>query len=610
MRAPTATIASLLFLGAAPSRLVGGEEAPRLADVPARIERSLALIQSSEATWRERRSCISCHHQLLGAVTLAVARERGFSVNEARLPSHLESLRFPRIDFHLVGDGGINAQISNSYLLLALAALRQAPDSMTDGVVHLIAQKQHASGSWRSESYRPPMEASEFTATALSLRGLQNYAPPHRVEMERRVERAAAWLENNEPFTTEEHVMRLFGLAWADRDLTTATKRLLDLQREDGGWAQLPTRASDAYATGQALVALNQAGAIAWTEPALERGIQWLVSHGEEDGSWHVATRRKRSGLPHFESGFPHGKDQFLSCAATCWASLALMLSERPGRSIELMGPPLRDTGRGPPQEPALLSPLFQVVVSGRKEELEALLEGGADVNETSEAGATPLMVAVAEPAKVRLLLQHGARVSAKAKNLATALSLAAAEGNEESFGLLLEASTPVDPLRLGEALFDAVQEGNTTTIQKLLDRGADPNLAGPEGIAALHLACFLGDAEVVRLLAKRGADVDAVLEMFDDETALITAAGDGKTEIVAALLAAGADLEARDDKGRTALHWAAVIDPGHPHVIEQLLEAMVDVSPPDDAGETPLQLARLHGNHAAVRLLEEAGAE
>jgi hypothetical protein len=34
---------------------------------------------------------------------------------------------------------------------------------------------------------------------------------------------------------------------------------------------------------------------------------------------------------PHFESGFPHGRDQFISAAGSNWATMALALAVRPG---------------------------------------------------------------------------------------------------------------------------------------------------------------------------------------------------------------------------------------------------------------------------------------
>jgi len=52
----------------------------------------------------------------------------------------------------------------------------------------------------------------------------------------------------------------------------------------------------------------------------------YLIDTQLEDGSWHVATRAKPFQI-YFESGFPHDEDQFISIAASGWATLALTLT-------------------------------------------------------------------------------------------------------------------------------------------------------------------------------------------------------------------------------------------------------------------------------------------
>jgi len=48
-----------------------------------------------------------------------------------------------------------------------------------------------------------------------------------------------------------------------------------------------------------------------------------LLSTQLEDGSWHVGTRTIPL-QPYFDSEFPHERDQFVSAAATNWATMAL----------------------------------------------------------------------------------------------------------------------------------------------------------------------------------------------------------------------------------------------------------------------------------------------
>jgi hypothetical protein len=80
---------------------------------------------------------------------------------------------------------------------------------------------------------------------------------------------------------------------------------------------------SDAYATGQALFALNVAGKLSVADAAFQRGIDYLLRTQAADGSWHVKSRSIWL-QPYFESGFPYGQDQFISTAGTAWAAMAL----------------------------------------------------------------------------------------------------------------------------------------------------------------------------------------------------------------------------------------------------------------------------------------------
>jgi N-acyl-D-amino-acid deacylase len=105
-------------------------------------------------------------------------------------------------------------------------------------------------------------------------------------------------------------------------------KTLLAEQRPDGGWAQLATLETDAYATGQALVALQTAGH-AVTSSEYQRGVAFLMRTQFPDGSWLVRSRTFAVQPPR-DSGFPHGKHQWISAAGTSWATMALSLALEP----------------------------------------------------------------------------------------------------------------------------------------------------------------------------------------------------------------------------------------------------------------------------------------
>jgi prenyltransferase/squalene oxidase-like repeat protein len=294
------------------------------------VERSVPLLQGVGPKFIEYSGCISCHHNSLPAMAVALARERGVKVDD-RIAQENTAATYRKVEQVrerlLFGTGAPGNATTTGYTLMGLAADKQPADKNTDAMIHYLLGKQSKDGRWKPVSYRPPMEFSDFTTTAVTLRALRLYAPKGRgEEVARRADQAREWLAAATPSTNEERAFQLLGLRWANAkqsDLHKAVKGLLAAQREDGGWAQLPTLESDAYATGQSLVALHQAGDLSVDDPAYRRGVKFLLKTQLQDGSWLIRTR----ALPfqrYFESGFPHGKDQWISAAGTSWATMAL----------------------------------------------------------------------------------------------------------------------------------------------------------------------------------------------------------------------------------------------------------------------------------------------
>ena len=83
---------------------------------------------------------------------------------------------------------------------------------------------------------------------------------------------------------------------------------------------------SDAYATGRALYASRVGGGMSPTHETYRKGVSNLLQTQLPDGTWLVHTR-SYPVQPYFESGFPHGPDQWISAAATSWATLSLTLA-------------------------------------------------------------------------------------------------------------------------------------------------------------------------------------------------------------------------------------------------------------------------------------------
>jgi hypothetical protein len=215
-------------------------------------------------------------------------------------------------------------------MLLGLEASNYRADIVTDAAVVAMAESQEVDGSWLAGEIqlRPPIAQSRFAATARVVRALQAYSiPARKQEFTERIARARAWLERTKPITTEDVAMRLSGLTWsgaAARDLGEAAKALLVLQRADGSWGGNPYMRGDAYATGVALTLLAESKTLTPVDDkAYRRGMDYLLSTQFPDGSWHVRSRAVKF-QPYFESGFPFGHDQWISTAATAWATQAI----------------------------------------------------------------------------------------------------------------------------------------------------------------------------------------------------------------------------------------------------------------------------------------------
>lgn len=294
-------------------------------------EKSIALLQKCGPEFFKQSGCVACHQQSVTSLALAEARSRGFRVDEstARAEVHvivtaLDSYRdrlLQRVDHPL------NSADSTGFLLLGLAAEKAPANATIDSLVLEMANRQTPEGSWTTFGHRPPLEYSRIGSTALAIRVMQLYSlPGWQKAFDQRIQRGSQWLAEQQPSTNMDEAFRLLGLAWsgADQKLVESQKAsLLAEQRQDGGWAPLANLESDAYATGVTLYALYQSGSLAPTDSAYLRGVDFLLKTQLSDGSWHVKSR----SFPfqrYFESGFPHGADQWISACATGFAAAAL----------------------------------------------------------------------------------------------------------------------------------------------------------------------------------------------------------------------------------------------------------------------------------------------
>lgn len=306
------------------------------------VQRALDLLQRSSDGFLDdgfvkKTGCVSCHQQTLPAVAFADARERGFHLNEASLARQLIT---QQTGWSKTRDGAYEMQSPQpdpaaviSYGLRGLHALGYQPDELTAAMAWYLAETQLPDGSWPAYDFRPPMEEGKIVGTAVTVKALQEYSAGYGTQpVQERIARARHWLEQFQPKDFSQRVYRYHGLGWAGAtpaELRSETRELLALQRTDGGWAGLPDLESDAWATGHTLAALHEVGGLATTDPAYQRGVKFLLRTQFEDGSWWVKSRTWPF-QPHFDSGFPHGKDQWISAGGTAWAVIALLNTIQP----------------------------------------------------------------------------------------------------------------------------------------------------------------------------------------------------------------------------------------------------------------------------------------
>lgn len=311
---------------------------PQEFDVQVRssIERGLVPILSAVERYPSHRKCFSCHHQTLPMLAIRSVREVGiagdfekpfedsWTLTAKAFENRIQTLRSGgRI-------GGDSATVSHALWAAELSGNRET--ELTEAFLTYIEKKQHADGYWKPQSDRPPLEGTELSTTALVISLLESQIETE--ERTRTLQQAKTWIDSAQPQDQQERSFLFWYLSGRkEQSAATAEKcealrdEIRSRQRSDGGWSQLDDEEmpSDAYATGQTLYFLLSGG-LPREDPMIRSGAEFLVKSQQEDGSWFVQTRSKPV-QPWYDNGDPHGKSQFISTPASCWAVAALAKS-------------------------------------------------------------------------------------------------------------------------------------------------------------------------------------------------------------------------------------------------------------------------------------------
>lgn len=548
----------------------------------------MAVIQNSQKTWFSKQSCFSCHQQILPALAFQAAREHGIPIDEKA--AHADAAAafgfYSDLDRAVQYTYLIDPALDDGWGMLAASAAGLRPNLVTAVYARLLAARQESDGHWETGDDRPPQSYSPFTATAVSVAAIREFGHEKlKADTQARLLRARTWLLTHTPRDTEERAFQIFGVCMTSDDQTIRPKlarQLIATQQPDGGWASRAGLPSDAYSTGEALWALHNAAGLPTSDPAYQRGIEFLLRTQAADGAWHVHSRQRPPAPvspPYFETGHPYGHDQFISAMGESWAVVALaqMLPK-----VDSQRPSL------PEAQPPGVEPWAETVLFGSPADVDRLLKGGFDPNSATKAGGTTaLMMAAPDVSKMKLLLDRGAKADARAKNRYSAL--------------LVAANYP----------------GASAAINLLLDRGATVRLPKGQGAPLFNahpvvLAAFAGNADVLDRLHKAGDRLEDhmnLLGMFPASPVLLLATWH-RTETVRALLDTGALVDQADDDGITPLGWAAIAN--RVEMARLLIQRGAEVNHVDKKGMTPLLYAASidFGDGSMVDLLLRSGAK
>ncbi len=297
-------------------------------DVKAVIDRGLSFLAKDSVAWRESKTCYECHHAPFTIWALNEAKHQGYVVDEEALADMTSWVAGNDYLAGLIKERSPQEEIvfNEAPLLLALGIEAGNTNDRHDGLKKLltsVVHDQEKDGSWKRVKEARPILSAPDTLTMLALLALSAPdAPDMGKEGKTAQERALRFLHTAKPDDElQPTVLRLIlwrRLGRPDSEWKPLEQQLRSSQNEDGGWGQIKSAKSDAYATGQALYALAEAG-VTKDDAAIRRAQSFLEKSQRQDGGWAMTSRAIMG------NGKVATKFEPITHAGSAWAVMGLV---------------------------------------------------------------------------------------------------------------------------------------------------------------------------------------------------------------------------------------------------------------------------------------------
>jgi ankyrin repeat protein len=150
-----------------------------------------------------------------------------------------------------------------------------------------------------------------------------------------------------------------------------------------------------------------------------------------------------------------------------------------------------------------------------------------------------------------------------------------------------------------------ATKSNDAGEVNKLISKGADPNVQNEIGSTPLHIAASAGYNSIFKILLAEDADVNVADD--DGDTALHKALKARRENIASKLIAAKTDVNISNKLGHKPLHTAA--DNGRPKNQKELIAAGAGIDDRDANLDTALHISSRRGYAKSSQMLIECGA-